>query len=229
MSMMRTTSVVVAALVVLAVLAGIGYYALRQGAGQGGLFAPATTTPLNTSAVSPQQAPTSAGSATTPNTSTHVTSAIIHTNLGDITIQFLADQAPNTVANFIKLASSGFYDGTKFHRVIKGFMDQGGDPLTKDDTQEARWGTGGPGYQFADENQQAHNGIGVVSMANAGPNTNGSQFFINAADNGFLDGKYNVFATVTAGLDVVMAINQVPTDSSDRPLSPVVVTGITLQ
>jgi cyclophilin family peptidyl-prolyl cis-trans isomerase len=159
---------------------------------------------------------------------TNITEAVLHTNLGDITFTFLP-QAPATVANFIKLASSGLYDSTKFHRVIKGFMDQGGDPLTKDDSMMARWGTGGPGYQFADENASAHNGVGVVAMANSGPNTNGSQFFINAADNGFLDGKYSVFAKVTSGLDVAMAINNTPTDSSDRPLKPVVLESITLK
>jgi len=149
--------------------------------------------------------------------------------MGDITIEFDAKDAPNTVANFIKLAQSGFYDGTKFHRVIAGFMDQGGDPLTKDDSMMARWGTGGPGYQFANENTSAHNAAGVVSMANSGPDTNGSQFFINAVDNPFLDGSYNVFAKVVAGMDVVTAINNTPTDSSDRPLTPVVIKSITLK
>ena len=154
--------------------------------------------------------------------------ATLHTSMGDITIEF-NPSAPNTAANFIKLAQAGFYDSTKFHRVIKGFMNQGGDPLTKDDSKIAQWGTGGPGYQFADENASAHNGVGVVSMANSGPNTNGSQFFINAADNGFLDGKYSVFGKVTAGLDVVTAINNTPTDSNDRPLTPVVLKSITLK
>lgn len=159
----------------------------------------------------------------------NITEAVLHTNLGDITFTFLPDQAPNTVANFIKLAQAGFYDATKFHRVIKGFMDQGGDPLTKDDSMMARWGTGGPGYKFNDENAAGHNGVGVVAMANSGPNTNGSQFFINAADNAFLDGKYSVFAKVTSGLDVAIAINNTPTDSSDRPLKPVVLESITLK
>ena len=149
--------------------------------------------------------------------------------MGDITIEFDTTNAPNTAANFIKLAQAGFYDGTKFHRVIKGFMDQGGDPLTKDDTKMAQWGTGGPGYQFADENVGADNSVGVVSMANSGPNTNGSQFFINAANNSFLNGKYSVFGKVTAGLDVAMAINNTPTDSSDRPLTSVVIKSVTLK
>jgi cyclophilin family peptidyl-prolyl cis-trans isomerase len=156
-------------------------------------------------------------------------SATLHTNKGDITIEFFSSDAPNTVANFIKLAQSGYYDGTKFHRVIKGFMDQGGDPLTKDDSKIAQWGTGGPGYQFADENVNANNAVGVVSMANAGPNTNGSQFFINAADNNVLDGKYSVFGKVVEGLDVVMAINNTPTDPSDRPITPVVISSVTLK
>jgi len=135
------------------------------------------------------------------------------------------------VANFIKLAQSGFYDSTKFHRVIKGFMDQGGDPLTKDDSQQARWGTGGPGYTIADEFGTTYTNVaGSVAMANTGStNSAGSQFFINAVDNHFLDGKYSVFGHVTAGMDVVTAINNVPTDSSDKPLSPVVLQSITLK
>ena len=155
--------------------------------------------------------------------------ATLHTSKGDITIEFDTKNAPVTSANFIKLAQSGFYDGTKFHRVIKGFMDQGGDPLTKDDSKMAQWGTGGPGYQFADENVNADNAVGVISMANSGPNTNGSQFFINAANNSFLNGKYSVFGKVVAGLDVAMAINNTPTDSSDRPTTPVVIKSITLK
>jgi len=101
--------------------------------------------------------------------------AILHTNKGDITIEFDLVNTPKTAANFIKLAKDGFYDGTKFHRVIKGFMNQGGDPLTKDDSQMARWGTGGPGYSFADEIGPSNSNVaGTISMANAGPNTNGS-------------------------------------------------------
>jgi cyclophilin family peptidyl-prolyl cis-trans isomerase len=157
-------------------------------------------------------------------------SATLHTSMGDITIEFFPEQAPNTVANFIKLASSGFYDGTKFHRVIKGFMDQGGDPLTKDDSQMARWGTGGPGYQFNDEISSTNsNTAGSIAMANSGPNTQGSQFFINAVDNPSLNSGYTVFGKVTAGMDVVTAINNTPTDSSDRPLTPVVVKSATLK
>ncbi len=159
-----------------------------------------------------------------------IMNATLHTTMGDITIEFTPDVTPNTVANFVKLAQEGFYDGTKFHRVIKGFMNQGGDPFSKDDTQMARWGTGGPGYSFADEIGPTNkNAVGTISMANAGPNTNGSQFFINAADNFGLDSKHTVFGRVTDGLDVVMAINSVPTGSADRPLEAVVIKGITLK
>ncbi len=155
--------------------------------------------------------------------------AILHTNKGDITIQFNSE-TPNTVANFIKLAKEGFYDGTKFHRIIKGFMNQGGDPLSKDDSQKSYWGTGGPGYSFADEITSTNrNDINTIAMANSGPNTNGSQFFINAAANNFLDTKHTVFGKVTAGMDVVLAINSVKTDGSDKPIDPVILQSITLK
>ena len=109
-------------------------------------------------------------------------------------------------------------------------MIQGGDPLTKDDSQIAAWGTGGPGYKFADEiTPDSHNDIGTVAMANSGPNTNGSQFYINVANNNFLDGKYVVFAKVTSGMDIVMDISNTPTDSSDRPITPVVIESVTLK
>lgn len=160
----------------------------------------------------------------------NIMTATIHTNQGDITIDFLETDAPNTVANFVKLAKEGFYDGTKFHRVIKGFMIQGGDPLTKDDTMAARWGTGGPGYQFADEiHANNRNNPGTISMANSGPNTNGSQFFINVAANNFLDPKHTVFGTVTAGLDVVAKIENTQTGAGDKPVTPMIITGITLK
>ena len=155
--------------------------------------------------------------------------ATLHTNQGDITIEF-SNATPNTVANFVKLAGAGFYDGTKFHRVIKGFMIQGGDPLTKDDSMMARWGTGGPGYQFADEISSGNqNNIGTISMANAGPNTNGSQFFINVANNNFLDTKHTVFGKVIAGMDVVTKIENTQTGAADRPASPMIINSIELK
>jgi peptidylprolyl isomerase len=156
--------------------------------------------------------------------------ATLKTSKGDIVIEFFGADAPKTVENFTKLAREGFYNGTKFHRVIAGFMVQGGDPLTRDDSMAARWGTGGPGYQFADEiHANNRNAAGTISMANAGPNTNGSQFFINVADNNFLDPKHTVFGRVVAGMDVVQAIVATPVDANDRPLEPVVITAVSVQ
>ena len=156
--------------------------------------------------------------------------ATLTTTRGDITIEFFEADAPNTVANFVKLARGGFYDGTKFHRVIQGFMIQGGDPLTKDDAAVARWGTGDPGYKFADElRDNNHNVMGTtISMANSGPDTNGSQFFINTADNNFLDGKHTTFGRVVAGMDVVHAIESAPTGPADRPLEAMVIESVSV-
>lgn len=153
---------------------------------------------------------------------------LLKTSMGDITIKLYAADAPKTVANFLKLSSEGFYNGVRFHRVIKGFMIQGGDPLSKDDTMQARWGTGGPGYKFADEINagsalyQKGYKKGVVAMANSGPNTNGSQFFIMHADYA-LPPLYAIFGEVTSGLDVVEKIGNVATDANDRPLTPVTI------
>jgi len=153
--------------------------------------------------------------------------ATIHTNKGEFAIEFFDKEVPNTVANFVKLAKTGFYDGVKFHRVIKGFMIQGGDPLTKDDGQKSRWGTGGPGYTFEDElGPENSNIIGTISMANAGPDTNGSQFFINTNDNTFLNTKHTVFGRVSAGMDTITAIENSPVDASDKPIDPAVIESI---
>jgi cyclophilin family peptidyl-prolyl cis-trans isomerase len=159
----------------------------------------------------------------------NIMKATLHTNKGNITIEF-DSRTPKTAENFITLAKSGFYDGTKFHRVIQGFMSQGGDPLSKDDTMMSSWGTGGPGYKFADEIHPGNsNDAGTISMANAGPDTNGSQFFINAAANHGLDTKHTVFGKVIDGLDIAEKINSVPTDERDRPLEAVVLEKITLE
>ncbi len=161
-----------------------------------------------------------------------VMNATLKTNMGSITIEFFEKQAPNTVANFIKLAQEGFYDGVKFHRVIKDFMIQAGDPLTKDDSKMALWGTGGPGYSFADEiNAGNKNDKGTIAMANSGSDTNGSQFFINAAANNFLDAKHTVFGKVVSGMDIVAKIENTPTTGapSDRPITAVVLESITLK
>lgn len=155
--------------------------------------------------------------------------ATFTTNKGTIEIELLNELAPKTVENFVTLAESDFYNGVKFHRVIAGFMIQAGDPLSKDEEMSDRWGTGGPGYTFEDEiHAENKNVIGSISMANAGPNTNGSQFFINTADNGFLDTKHTVFGNVVSGMDVVSAIESVDTLPGDRPVEAVVIESITI-
>jgi len=135
--------------------------------------------------------------------------AVMHTDKGDITIQLFADQVPNTVNNFVFLAREGYYDGTVFHRVIPGFVAQGGDPTGT--------GRGGPGYQFSDEfhPKLRHDKAGILSMANAGANTNGSQFFITHGPTPHLDNHHSVFGQVTKGMDVVLSI---PATESRQPL-----------
>jgi len=129
-------------------------------------------------------------------------SATFKTEKGDITVQLFADRAPRTVENFVTLARAGFYDGTTFHRVIGGFMAQGGDPTGT--------GTGGPGYQFGDEFDPSlrHDSPGTLSMANAGPGTNGSQFFITYGPTPHLDDRHSVFGKVTAGMDVLRSLRE---------------------
>lgn len=156
------------------------------------------------------------------------TLAIMKTNFGDIKLELFSADAPNTVENFTKLAESGFYNGTKFHRVIKGFMIQAGDPNSKDNNW-ADDGMGGPGYAFADEINPHKLVKGILAMANAGPNTNGSQFFIVTADaTPWLDAKHTVFGNVIEGMDVVLKIENVKTDKSrgDHPIEDVVVESI---
>lgn len=166
----------------------------------------------------------------TQKASKSATGAIIKTNFGDIEVAFFRDQAPKTVLNFQKLAETGFYANTKFHRVIKDFMIQGGDPLSKDDKEMAQWGTGGPGYTFADEINKEKIIRGVLAMANAGPNTNGSQFFIVTAEaTPWLDGRHTVFGRVVRGMDVVDKISFIPTGNNDIPKSPVVVESVVLK
>jgi len=149
---------------------------------------------------------------------------ILKTNQGDIKLELFADKAPKTVENFVKLASEGFYDGVRFHRVIKDFMIQSGDPLTKDLNQKMYWGTGDPGYKFADEfGDGLSNVAGTISMANSGPNTNGSQFFINVGDNTFLDGKHAVFGKVIEGMDVVTKIENTATGQNDQPVEDMII------
>jgi cyclophilin family peptidyl-prolyl cis-trans isomerase len=153
--------------------------------------------------------------------------ATISTSRGDIVVRLYGKEAPKTVENFAKLAGEGFYDGTKFHRVIRGFMIQGGDPLSKDDSLKSSWGTGGPGYQFEDEINGKKIVRGSLAMANAGPNTNGSQFFIVTADaTPWLDGKHTNFGEVISGMDVVSAIESTKTEANDRPAEAITINSI---
>lgn len=156
--------------------------------------------------------------------------ATIQTNLGNIEIELYRDKAPKTVDNFVRLAQSGFYNNTLFHRTIPDFMVQGGDPLTREEPDDwARHGTGGPGYTFADEINDIKLVRGIVAMANAGPNTNGSQFFIiTAPATDWLDGKHTAFGRVTNGMEVVDAISRVKRNANDHPLDDVVLQKITL-
>jgi cyclophilin family peptidyl-prolyl cis-trans isomerase len=133
------------------------------------------------------------------------------TSMGEIRLEIFEDRAPKTAANFLSLVKKGFYDGLTFHRVIPGFMIQGGDPNGD--------GTGGPGYEIPDEFHPSlkHSSVGIVSMANAGPNTGGSQFFITLAPTAWLDGKHAIFGRVVAGQDVLKKIGEAPRDRSDRP------------
>jgi cyclophilin family peptidyl-prolyl cis-trans isomerase len=183
-----------------------------------------TTTPSTTGQAVVATTATSTSTAPAANGAHKVT---IETNYGTIVFETYDADAPNTVQNFITLANKGFYDGLTFHRVISGFMIQGGDPSGD--------GTGGPGYQFADElnpataSYQTGYKQGVVAMANSGPNTNGSQFFIMAADYP-LPNNYTIFGKVISGQDVVNAIDAVKTDpTNNKPLTPVVMQKVTVQ
>jgi cyclophilin family peptidyl-prolyl cis-trans isomerase len=151
------------------------------------------------------------------------TYAKFETSMGNFTIELFEAQTPKTVDNFVKLTEKNFYDGVIFHRVIDGFMIQGGDPTGT--------GRGGPGYQFPDEihPQLKHNSDGILSMANAGPNTNGSQFFITLAPTPHLDGKHTVFGKVVEGMDVVKKIAKTPTARGDRPVTDVVMKSVRVE
>ena len=149
-----------------------------------------------------------------------MTDAIIKTSFGNIKFNLMSDIAPETVRNFVKLAKDGFYDGTLFHRVIPGFMIQGGDPNTKDPNKKSQWGMGGPGHNIKAEFSSRSHLEGIVSMARAtDPNSAGSQFFIVTSDNNThaLDRKYTVFGKVTEGMDVAHKIEKLPRDGNDCP------------
>jgi cyclophilin family peptidyl-prolyl cis-trans isomerase len=150
-----------------------------------------------------------------------VSTATLHTSEGAIELELYPDDAPKTVENFVKLSRDGFYDGVIFHRVIPDFMIQGGDPTGT--------GTGGPGYEFEDEFNQHKVVRGALAMANAGPNTNGSQFFIVTAEaTPWLDGKHTVFGKVTSGMDVVDRISEAERDANDRPRTSITIDRVEL-
>jgi cyclophilin family peptidyl-prolyl cis-trans isomerase len=150
-----------------------------------------------------------------------MTTATLHTNHGPVEVELFDEDAPKTVQNFLDLTAKGFYDGITFHRVIPDFMIQGGCPLGT--------GTGGPGYEFEDEPNDHKVDRGALAMANRGPNTNGSQFFVVTADAcPWLDGKHTVFGRVTSGMDTVDEISKVPSDSRDKPLEAVVIERVEL-
>jgi cyclophilin family peptidyl-prolyl cis-trans isomerase len=152
---------------------------------------------------------------------THMSKATMNTSEGTIEIEFFDADAPKTVGNFTKLANDGFYDGLIFHRVIKDFMIQGGCPQGT--------GTGGPGYTFEDEFNQNKIVRGALAMANAGPNTNGSQFFIVTTEAApWLDGKHTVFGQITSGMDVVDKIEGTDTDGRDAPIEPILIESISI-
>ena len=151
------------------------------------------------------------------------TFATFETSMGNFKIELFEQQAPKTVGNFVQLAEKNFYDGVIFHRVIDGFMIQGGDPTGT--------GRGGPGYQFPDEFHPSlrHSSEGILSMANAGPNTNGSQFFITLAPTPHLDNRHAVFGKVVEGMDVVKKIGKTPTKAGDRPATDVVMKTVRIE
>ena len=151
-----------------------------------------------------------------------MSSATLHTNHGPVVVELFDEDAPKTVENFRKLSADGFYDGLTFHRVIPEFMIQGGDPEGT--------GSGGPGYQFEDEINPHKIVRGALAMANAGPNTNGSQFFLVTVEEApWLDGKHTVFGQVTGGMDAIDAIEALPTDGRDRPTEPAVIERVELR
>lgn len=153
--------------------------------------------------------------------------ARVHTDQGIFKIRFLRSKAPSTVKNFVRLSNKDFYDGVQFHRVIKGFMIQSGDPLTREDDKNL-YGTGGPGYKIPDEINDRLMVRGVVAMANFGEDTNGSQFFVLTKDTPRIQGKFTIFGEVLEGMEVVDVISSVPVDSKNLPKEPIRIKNIEL-
>lgn len=168
-------------------------------------------------------------SESTNNNFKNMTKATLKTNFGNIELELYGEDSPKTVENFVKLAKSGFYDNTKFHRVIPDFMIQGGDPNSRDDDW-SNDGMGGPGYQFADEFNSHKIVRGTLAMANSGPNTNGSQFFIvTASATPWLDGRHTAFGKVLSGMDVVEKIENLPRNPNDHPTTDAVIIGVSTE
>ena len=149
----------------------------------------------------------------------------IQTNQGNMEFELENDLVPETTKNFLKLSKEGFYDGVRFHRVIKDFMIQTGDPLSKDPSKQDLWGTGGPGYEIQDEfsPELKHDKSGLLSMANSGPNTGGSQFFITLIPTPWLDNKHAIFGHIISGTDVIEKIGNLPTEGPDRPIEDIII------
>jgi peptidyl-prolyl cis-trans isomerase B (cyclophilin B) len=197
------------------------------GASIGLLTGCSDTTKTDTSSTQSPPAAATPAAAAAPAAGAEV--AVIKTTEGDMVIQFWPDAAPKTVENFKKLAKQGFYDGTCFHRVIRDFMIQGGDPLTKDPSAEAQWGTGGPGYTIPDEFNDHSHVRGVISMAHTGaPNSGGSQFFICHGNPTQLDHQYTAFGKLIKGDDVLEKIATTSTHPPDRPDKRMGIVSITI-
>ena len=188
-----------------------------------------TKAPVTTPTATTTKATTTMDTTNTPRT---ITGAVIKTNLGDIEVTFSTDNAKDTVINFVTLASTNFYEGIRFHRVINGFMIQAGDPLSKDPAKKDSWGMGGPGYTIKDEltGKEAYP-EGTLAMARtAAPNSGGSQFFIVTGPQAMsLPPDYTVFGKVTKGLDIAKKIQAVPRDANDRPLDDVIIKNVELK
>lgn len=199
---------------------------------------PAATSPEDSNSISNNNATMEVTNTTSPaapgqqeNLVGQYSQALIKTSLGDIKVKFYGSDSPVTVNNFLNLAKTDFYNNTKFHRVIKGFMIQGGDPLSKG-SDTSRYGTGGPGYTFKDEFNSHKLVVGSLAMANSGADTNGSQFFIVTAEaTPWLDGHHTNFGEVISGLDIVKKIEAVETIQpgvSDRPTTDIVINSVEL-
>ncbi len=224
---------IIGILLAVVLIALLGLSKLVDRNGDAGPTAVAETEPSEETNEQPSEAditPDIPEASMTPTQTSDVTNVTLKTNKGEIVIELFTGAMPITTENFLTLARKDFYDGIKFHRVIDGFMIQGGDPLTKNESDKPRWGTGGPGYSIKDEFGEGLSNVrGTIAMANAGPNTGGSQFFINTVDNTFLDAKHPVFGKVVSGMEVVDAVSKIATGPGDVPLEAVVIEDVAVE